>query len=266
MNAQKFSPAAVGRDGGTLFVGRLLPHKGVGDLIRGLPEAVPLTIVGPEPDADTKARLLALALGKAVTFLHGLDDEAVVREYRRAMCVVLPSVYRTDEGHETRVPELLGQTLLKGMSCGAPALCTAVASLPEVVEHGVTGFVVPPNDPAALGDRLSWLRAHPADATGMGLAGGSWCSNASRGRASWGDVSTPMARLPPSARFGPRCSGAMDDGARARTRRRATPADQGQGGSARSLHSSHQGASGSRKFVVDLPANRLGPGWKRRLA
>ena len=31
--------------------------------------------------------------------------------------------------------------------------------MPEVVEHGVTGFVVPPNDPASLGERLSWLRA-----------------------------------------------------------------------------------------------------------
>ena len=111
------------------------------------------------PDPATKERLAALARGKAVTFLHGLDDDALVREYRRAMCIVLPSVYRTDEGYETLVPELLGQTLLEGMACGTPAICTDVASMPEIVEHGVTGFVVPPNDPAGLGERLSWLRA-----------------------------------------------------------------------------------------------------------
>jgi glycosyltransferase involved in cell wall biosynthesis len=83
---------------------------------------------------------------------------------------VLPSVYRTIHGDETSVPELLGQTLLEGMACGLPAICTAVASLPEVVEDGVSGFVVPPNDPAALGERLCWLRDHPEAAAAMGVA------------------------------------------------------------------------------------------------
>jgi glycosyltransferase involved in cell wall biosynthesis len=171
VDSSKFSTdQSVRRDGGALFVGRLLPHKGITDLIRGLPEGVPLTVVGPVPDEATKERLVALSRGKAVTFLHGLDDEALVHEYRRAMCIVLPSVYRTDEGHTTVVPELLGQTLLEGMACGAPAICTDVASMPEVVEHGVTGFIVPPNDPAAIGDRLAWLRAHPAKAASMGVA------------------------------------------------------------------------------------------------
>ena len=95
-----------------------------------------------------------------------------VHEYRRAMCIVLPSVYRTDEGYETVVPELLGQTLLEGMACGAPAICTDVASMPEIVEHGVSGFVVPPNDPASIGERLVVApRAHPAEAASMGEAG-----------------------------------------------------------------------------------------------
>ena len=172
VDTQRFSPdPLVPREGGALFVGRLLPHKGVPDLIRGLPHGMPLAVVGPVPDPATKERLATLARGKAVTFLHGLDDDALVREYRRAMCLVLPSVYRTDEGDETLVPELLGQTLLEGMACGTPAICTDVASMPEVVDHGVTGFVVPPNDPAGLGERLSWLRANPTEASIMGLAG-----------------------------------------------------------------------------------------------
>jgi glycosyltransferase involved in cell wall biosynthesis len=69
------------------------------------------------------------------------------------------------------VPELLGQTLLEGMACGAPTVCTDVASLPEVVDHGVTGFVVPANNPAALGERLRWLADHPAEAARLGAAG-----------------------------------------------------------------------------------------------
>jgi glycosyltransferase involved in cell wall biosynthesis len=172
VDIRTFSPAdSVRRDGGVLFVGRLLPHKGISDLIRGLPEGMSLTVAGPAPDPNVKATLVDLARGKAVTFLHGLDDDALVREYRRAMCIVLPSVYRTDEGYETTVPELLGQTLLEGMACGAPAICTDVASMPEVVKHGVTGLVVPPNDPVAIGAAIAWLREHPVAAKAMGVAG-----------------------------------------------------------------------------------------------
>lgn len=172
VDTQRFSPdPGIQRDGGALFVGRLLPHKGTADLIRAIPEGLPLTIVGPAPHAETKAALEELARGKAVTFMHELSDQALVREYRRALCIVLPSVYRTPDGSETKVPELLGQTLLEGMACGTPAICTRVASLPEVVEHGVTGFVVPPNDPPALANRLAWLRAHPEEARAMGAAG-----------------------------------------------------------------------------------------------
>jgi starch synthase len=81
---------------------------------------------------------------------------------------VLPSVYRDVYGGETRVPELLGQTLLEGMACGAPGLCTDVASLPEVVVHGETGLVVPPNDPVALRAAIRWMRTHPEDRARMG--------------------------------------------------------------------------------------------------
>jgi D-inositol-3-phosphate glycosyltransferase len=56
------------------------------------------------------------------------------------------------------------------MACGCPAICTRVASLPEIVEDGVSGFIVPPNDPQALGDRIGWLREHPIEAAAMGVA------------------------------------------------------------------------------------------------
>jgi glycosyltransferase involved in cell wall biosynthesis len=84
--------------------------------------------------------------------------------------VVLPSVHKTAYGGETAVPELLGQTLLEGMACGIPTICTDVASMPEIVEDRVSGFVVPPHDPSALRERLTWLRGHPAEARLMGAA------------------------------------------------------------------------------------------------
>jgi len=171
VDIDRFSPdPAVARDGGALFVGRLVPHKGVADLLRGLPADVPLTIVAPRPDPDLHQAMVALAPGKQVRFLYDVPDEELVHAYRRACCIVLPSVYRTAVG-ETKVPELLGQTLLEGMACGAPGVCTSVASLPEVVEDGVTGHVVPPNDPAALGARVAWFHRHPKAVATMGEAG-----------------------------------------------------------------------------------------------
>ena len=90
--------------------------------------------------------------------------------YRRATCVVLPSVYRTRYGDESNVPELLGQTLLEGMACGTPAICTNVASMPEVVEDGVTGFVVPPNNSTALRDAIRRLMHDAQQLVAMGRA------------------------------------------------------------------------------------------------
>ena len=88
--------------------------------------------------------------------------------YRRSLCVVLPSVYDDMYGGRSLVPELLGQTLLEGMACGIPAVCTDVASMPEVVVDGATGFVVPPNAPQQLWARLKWLRENPEQARRMG--------------------------------------------------------------------------------------------------
>ncbi|MBI2403598.1 MAG: glycosyltransferase family 4 protein [Gemmatimonadetes bacterium] len=172
VDTAKFAPdPSVPGSGEVLFVGRLLPHKGINDLIEALPPDLRLRIIGPPGDSRYAADLHRLAAGKPVAFQPDRDDDALVRAYRRALCIVLPSVYRTMYGEETRVPELLGQTLLEGMSCGTPALATSVASLPEVVQDSVTGFVVPPNHPAALREKLEWFRGHPAEAATMGAAG-----------------------------------------------------------------------------------------------
>jgi glycosyltransferase involved in cell wall biosynthesis len=171
VDAEKFSPDhAVGREQRVLFVGRLVPHKGVDHLVEAVPPDLPLDLVGKPYHAEFVADLRRLAAGKQVRFRHDCTDAELVDAYRRALCVVLPSVYCSRYG-ETPVPELLGQTLLEGMACGAPAVCTDVASMPEVVADGETGFVVPPNDAAALREKLLWLRDHPAEAAAMGESG-----------------------------------------------------------------------------------------------
>lgn len=171
VDTEKFSPdERTKRDGTVLFVGRLLPHKGVNTLVEAVTPEMPLELVGQAYDERFLEDLKTLAKGKQVAFRHDCDDAALVQAYRKALCVVLPSVYKSMYGEETRVPELLGQTLLEGMACGTPAICTDVASMPEVVEDGVTGFIMPAHDAAALREKLSWLREHPVEAGKMGEA------------------------------------------------------------------------------------------------
>jgi alpha-maltose-1-phosphate synthase len=169
VDSEKFSPAPnFAKEPAVLFVGRLLPHKGIDILVRAMPTDIPLWIIGGEADPRYATALQALAQGKSVQFLGNLPDEAIVDRYRRASCIVLPSVYRTMYGQESKVPELLGQTLLEGMSCGTPALCSDVASMPEVVLHGETGFVFPEHGVEALRERILELTSQPQLVNSLG--------------------------------------------------------------------------------------------------
>lgn len=172
VDAAKFSPGRGAAPGPrrVVYVGRLLPHKGVDDLIAALPDGLGLDVIGPVVDERYMRDLRELASGRDVQFRHGLDDRALVDAYRGALCVVLPSKYRDRYGGETAVPELLGQTLLEGMACGRPVVCTEVGGMPEVVVDGSTGFVVPPGDADELRRRIGWLAGQEDQADRMGEA------------------------------------------------------------------------------------------------
>ena len=177
VDSERFTPDGVphsarsSEERAVLFVGRILPHKGIHDLIAAVPPRIPVRIVGQPLDPQYLESLRAQAQGKHVTFVHDADDHALIEEYRRAACVVLPSVYTTPDGQTTRIPELLGQTLLEAMACARPVVCTAVASMPEVVNHGENGFVVPPNNPLALAGSIDAILADPVRGDEMGRAG-----------------------------------------------------------------------------------------------
>src|SRR5277367_4052766 len=115
VDTERFRPeAGTLRKPRVLFAGRFVPHKGINDLIQGLPSGLELELIGQPYDRRFVDDLRAMAVGKPVVFREDCDDEALVEAYRSAMCVVLPSVYRGMYGAETNVPELLGQTLLEG--------------------------------------------------------------------------------------------------------------------------------------------------------
>jgi glycosyltransferase involved in cell wall biosynthesis len=151
-----------------LFVGRIMRHKGIDVLIRGLPHGIGLDVVGHLYDEEYQTLLRRLAVDRDVRFVHDADDRALLNAYRGALVTVLPSVHRDAFGGWWEMPELLGNVLLESMSCETPVICSDVGGMPEVVVHGRTGFVVPPNDPSALGARIAELAGNPGRRVEMG--------------------------------------------------------------------------------------------------
>ncbi len=124
-----------------LYVGRLLPHKGIDSLIRAMPPDLPLVICGTPYDDAYHQHLLSLAEGMMVEFVTGATDDQLVGLYRTAVATVLPSVYRDYVGNFQPAPELMGLTLVESMACGTPAVCSRVGGMPELIREGETGFV-----------------------------------------------------------------------------------------------------------------------------
>lgn len=160
-----------------LQLGRMVPRKGVDNVIRAvallrdqyqLPAR--LLVVGgngeqPDPVATPElGRLMALAktLGvqQAVTFT-GQRQRGQLRYYYSAA-----NVFVTTPWYEP-----FGITPVEAMACGTPVVGTAVGGIKTTVVDGETGYLVPPNAPDALAERLAWLQRHPHLAQRMGWAG-----------------------------------------------------------------------------------------------
>ncbi len=147
-------------DGTVIFLGRILPHKGIHHLIEGLPEECQLRVIGPIASDDYLDRLKLLALGKKVEFLHGLSDSEIASRLRRAAVLVHPTP--TDSVGNAGVNELLGLAVLEAMASNCPVIVSAAASLPELVEHEVSGLVVPSNDPGAIRSAIRRVIGNPS--------------------------------------------------------------------------------------------------------
>jgi glycosyltransferase involved in cell wall biosynthesis len=152
-----FAPHSGPRERLVVFVGRLMPHKGVDVLIEALPPSSRLEVYGRPYDARYAADLQELARGKNVHFVTAASDAEIVRAYQRARVSVLPSVDRTMYGGSVAKTELFGLTLVEAMACGTPVICTTAGAMSEVVIDGETGYVVPPSETVSLRHRLEAL-------------------------------------------------------------------------------------------------------------
>ena len=148
--------AGTGLRSGLLFVGRLSEEKGIRALV-GAAARLPGTVsaAGGGPLAPIVAD--AHAAG-SLRYLGPLTPPAVADEIRRAVALLLPSVWF----------EGLPVVLIESYASGTPVIASEIGSLAEVVEDGVTGLLAAPGDAADLAERMRWAVAHPREMAGMG--------------------------------------------------------------------------------------------------
>jgi len=130
-------------------VGRLVPHKGIGPLLRvaGTIPDVRMIVAGDGPLRDAlEGESVRLGLQSRVHFLGSVSRERVAGLLRQSDLLVLNSTY-----------EGLPHVVLEAFGAGTPVLATRVGGTPEVVEHGVSGWLIPPGDEAELGRAMRLL-------------------------------------------------------------------------------------------------------------
>jgi glycosyltransferase involved in cell wall biosynthesis len=109
---------------------------------------------------DTLRARLSPAAGACVRFLGTVSLHALIRAYRAADLLVLPSIWQ----------ESYGLPVAEAMACGVPVLASASGGVPELIEDGRTGKLVPRLDIEALARELRELAAQPECLRQMGRA------------------------------------------------------------------------------------------------
>lgn len=162
IDTDKFCPdVALEKENTILYVGRILPHKGINYLIDAFrilnrPD-YKLKIVGRIYNQEFYNHLKHLAESLAVEFIHNADDNQLLQEYRTARVTVLPSVHTDCYGNYSPIPELMGFTLLESQACGTPVICTDAGAMHEFIDDKRTGFVVKQNSGEAIAEALNHL-------------------------------------------------------------------------------------------------------------
>ena len=151
-----------------LFAGNIIPRKGLHTLISGL-RKVPhgdwrLSIAGgwefdPQYAGEIKRRIRDNGLDSRIDVLGHVDDDVLEALLEQAHVLAVPSSY---EGY--------GIIYAEAMGFGLPAIGCRVGGVPEIIQHGLNGFLIKPGDDAALARHLGALHADRKLLAEMGIA------------------------------------------------------------------------------------------------
>jgi glycosyltransferase involved in cell wall biosynthesis len=141
------------REPNTIFsVGRLIEKKGFEHLVRAmarLRESHPDAVCEIAGDGREEARLRKMidrkGLQGRVRLLGPLEQNEVLKRMQRATCFALPCV-RAKDGNTDALPTVL----LESLACGCPSVSTRLSGVTEIIEHGVSGLLVDPEDDVGL--------------------------------------------------------------------------------------------------------------------
>ena len=158
------APATAPGGGRAVYAGRLSDEKGVDTFVEAV-AATPGLEADVAGDGPARPALEALAdrLGVAgrIAFHGRLPLDGVHDILRAASVAVCPSRWYENQP----------LAVLEAFACRVPVIGTGLGGIPELIDPGVDGEIVPPNDPAALADALRRLTVDPAHAHAMGAAG-----------------------------------------------------------------------------------------------
>lgn len=172
-----FTPRKKSSDGTVklLTIARLVDKKGVEYAIRAIANIVDRSqniqlqydVVGDGYLREELQNLIEqLNISTNITLLGWKKQQEVVEILNQSHALIVPSV-TGKRGDQEGTPTVL----MEGMAMGLPIVSTYHSGIPEVVEDGVTGFLVPERDVDALAEKLNYLIEHPEIWSEMGLAG-----------------------------------------------------------------------------------------------
>jgi len=156
-----------------ISVGSLQPYKGMRYLIeacallreRGFP--FHCSIIGDGEERPGLQRLITDRKLASCVELMGSKTQAEVAQFLpSAHCYVQPSVV-TRSGKMEGIPV----SIMEAFASGLPVIATELSGIPELVQPGVTGYLVPPADAMALADALVAVCMNPGEATRLAKAG-----------------------------------------------------------------------------------------------
>lgn len=167
VDLDRFRPDVAPREPGlVLHVGRLVEKKGTKVLIEAVAKVTEtkLIVIGDGP-LRTALERQARELGDRVRFLGELPSEEVAQWMRHASVLAAPSLTAADGDAEG-----LPNVVVEAAASGLPVVGTRHSGIPEAVDDGATGFLVPEGDADALAARLAELLGSESLRGEMGVA------------------------------------------------------------------------------------------------